>query len=207
VTSEPPNPAMAWDRLEPPSRAGDVARRRPLTVLPLQRRMVDELRVVDDDLPQADGATLLWLERDGDGWVAWAALLRDTEATPWVIAARSVRLVRPDPSLLRWLGTDAAALGSEGNPRPVEPMPRHLSCICREKSAESAYRAAEAGWATVDAVKRRTGAVFGECQGRRCESLIAGWLDLDAGDPQGRITSRPPLVPVPASVLAAFVDA
>ncbi len=198
------NPAMAWDRLEPPQRAGDVAQRRPLVVHELQRRHVDELLVVDDDLPQADGATLVWLERDGAGWVAWAAQLRHTEAIPWIVAARTVRLVRPDPSLLRLLGQDSGAVMVEGDPRAVEPMPRQLSCICRETSAESAYRAAESGWTTVDAVKRRTGAVFGECQGRRCEALIAGWLDLEAGDPRGRITPRPPLVPVPASVLAAF---
>ncbi len=206
MTSRPLNPAMAWDRLEPPQRAGDVAQRRPLAVRALERLRVDELLVVDDDLPQADGATLLWLEREDAGWVAWAARLRDTDATPWLIAARSVRLVRPDPSVLRLLGTDAAAVVIEGDPRTVEPMPRQLSCICREKGAESAYRAADAGWISVDAVKRRTGAVFGECQGRRCEARIAGWLDLDAGDPQGRITPRPPLVPVPASVLAAFAD-
>ncbi len=201
------NPAMAWDRLEPPQRAGDVARRTPLVVRPLRRRSVDELLVVDDDLPQADGATLFWLARDGARWVAWAALLRDAEAIPWIVSAPAVRLVRPDPALLRLLGADAAGVGVEGDPRPVEPMPRQLSCICRETSAESVYRAAEAGWTSVDAVKRRAGAVFGECQGRRCESRIAGWLDLVEDQFQAHITPRPPLVPVPASVLAAFADA
>ncbi len=173
------NPAMAWDRLEPPQRAGDVAQRRPLVVRPVQRRRVDELLVVDDDLPQAAGATLVWLEREPDGaWTAWAAQLRDAEATPWIVVAQTVRLVRPDPSLLRLLGPDAAAVAVEGEPRPVEPMPRQLACICREKSAESAHRAAESGWITLDAVKRRTGAVFGECQARRCEARIAAGLDL-----------------------------
>jgi hypothetical protein len=121
------------------------------------------------------------------------------------VTASHLHLVRPDPSLLRLIGADTAGVALEGAPRALEPMPRQLSCICREKSAESAYRSAEAGWVTVDAVKRRTGALFGECQGRRCETLVAGWLDL-RGDPLGQMTPRPPLVPVPASVLAAFAD-
>lgn len=202
------NPAMAWDRLEPPQRAGDVAQRRPLTVLPLRRARVDELLVVDDDLPQADHATLLWLERETHGaWTGWAATLDGERATPWVVTASNLRLVRPDPALLRLIGTDADGVLTEGSPRPLEPMPRQLACICREKTAESAYRAADAGWVTVDGVKRRTGALFGECQGRRCEALVAGWLDLQPNEPLGRMTPRPPLVPVPASVLAAFASA
>ncbi len=201
------NPAMAWDRLEPPQRAGDVAQRRPLIVLPLRRLALDELLVVDDDLPQAGGSTVIWLERETDGaWTAWAAIVDGERATPWLVTASRLRLVRPDPSLLRLIDAEAAGIRVEGPPRPLEPMPRQLSCICREKSAESAYRAAQAGWVSVDAVKRRTGALFGECQGRRCEALVAGWLDLAPGDPMGRMTPRPPLVPVPASVLAAFVD-
>jgi Sarcosine oxidase A3 domain len=199
------NPVMAWDRLEPPQRAGDVAQRRPLTVLPLERLAVDVLLVVDDELPQAHGATLVWLERETDGaWIAWASVLDGERATPWILSASRLHLVRPDPSLLRLIGFHASGVVVEGAPRPLEPMPRQLSCICREKTAESAYRSAEAGWVTVDAVKRRTGALFGECQGRRCEALVARWLDLDPGDALGRMTPRPPLVPVPASVLAAF---
>lgn len=201
------NPAMAWDRLEPPQRAGDVAQRSPLAVHPLRQLAVDDLLVVDDDLPQADGATLVWLQRRGDGWEAWAALLDGAQATPWLVSARRVHLVDPDPALLRLLGAEAAALRVDGDPRPVEPMPRHLACICREKTLESVYRAAESGWETVEQVKRRTGVVFGECQGRRCEALIAARLDLDPRDARARISPRPPLVPVPASVLAAFTAA
>ncbi len=207
MTSEGLDPRMAWDRLEPPQRAGDVAQRRPLTVLPLERVVVDELLVVDDDLPQARGATLVWLEREPRGaWTAWAALIDEERATPWLVTASRVRLVRPDPALLRLIGPGAAAI-VEGEPRPLEPMPRHLACICREKSAESVYRAAGAGWTSVEALKRRTGVLFGECQGRRCEALVAGWLDLEADDPLAQMTPRPPLVPVPASLLAAFADA
>ncbi len=201
------NPAMAWDRLEPPQRAGDVAQRRGLTVEPLRRLEVDELLVVDDDLPQVHGATVVWLEREPDGgWIAWAAVLDGERASPWVVAASRLRLVRPDPALLALIGP-AAEVAVEGSARALEPMPRQLACICREKSAETVYRAAEAGWTSVEAVKRRTGVLFGECQGRRCAALVAGWLDLAADDPLATMTPRPPLVPVPASVLAAFADA
>jgi Sarcosine oxidase A3 domain len=200
------NPAMAWDRLEPPARAGDVAQRRPLTVHPLRRLAVEELLVVDDDLPQADGATVFWLQPDGagSGWVAWAATLDGAVAVPWLVRAMRLRLRHPDPVLLRLVAEAPGAIAAEGPARAVEPMPRQLACICREKSLESLYRAAEAGWTTTEQVKRRTGAIFGECQGRRCESVIARRLDLEPVDPRARISPRPPLVPVPASVLAAF---
>jgi bacterioferritin-associated ferredoxin len=199
------NPAMAWDRLVPPERGGDVAQRTALQVQPLRRLEVDELLVVDDDIPQADGATLFWLERRGERWRAWAAKVEGAMATPWLIVASRLRLERPDPSLLALIDESEAEMG--GEPRPLEPMPRQLACICREKSAEEIYRSADQGWTTVDEVKRRTGVAFGECQGRRCAPIVAARLDQPAGARASTITPRPPLVPVPASILAAFVDA
>ena len=71
---------------------------------------------------------------------------------------------------------------------------------------EAIYRSADQGWTTVEEVKRRTGVAFGECQGRRCVAAIATRLDQAPGERGARITPRPPLVPVPASVLAAFAD-
>jgi len=202
------NSRMAWDRLTPPERGGDVSQRVPLRVATLRRLSVDELVVEDDDLPQADGATLFWLERRNPGWEAWAARIVGADATPWLVAAQRLHLVRPDPALLSLIGLDAgprnATITTSGSPRAVEPVPRQLACICRERSLDAVYRAAEEGWRTVDAVKRRTGAIFGECQGRRCRARIAERLDLDPSDPRAQITPRPPLVPVPASVLAAF---
>src|SRR5437660_632674 len=97
------NPAMAWDRLAPPERGGDVARRVPLQVESLRRLEVEELLVRDDDLPVA-------------------------------------------------------------------------------------------------------GVASGECQGRRCVAPTAARLDQQPGDRGARITPRPPLVPVPASILAAFAE-
>jgi hypothetical protein len=203
------NPAMAWDRLLPPERAGDPGQRASLVVGPLRRLSVDELLVVDDDLPQADGATLFWLRRANDAWQAWAARIEGSSAVPWLVTAASLRLERPDPSVTRLLETDAEAPSAAtiGEARPLEPMPRALACICRERSAEVVYRSMEAGWQTVEEVKRRTGSAFGECQGRRCVPVIAARLDQGTGDRGAAITPRPPLVPVPASVLAAFIDA
>jgi hypothetical protein len=215
----PANPVMAWDRLLPPERAGDVAQRRALTVEPLRRLSLDELLVLDDDLPQADGATLFWIRFEaaasagappGDGrWIAWAATLAGARATPWQVTARRLRLQRPDPVLVALIGDVPGAVleatvTAEGPPRAVEPVPRQLACICRERSLEVVYRAGESGWRSVDAVKRRTGAIFGECQGRRCRERIAARLDLDPQDRRAAMTPRPPLVPVPASILAAF---
>ena len=198
------NPAMAWDRLAPPERAGDVRQRLPLRVEPLRRLQIEELLVRDDDIPAADGATLFWLEERDGAWVAWAASIEGDRAVPWLIRAPRIRLERTDPSLRalapNGLGPDA------GDARPVEPMPRTLACICRERSVEAIYRSADEGWTTVEEVKRRTGVAFGECQGRRCVGPAARRLDQEEGDRGSRITPRPPLVPVPASILAAFAE-
>jgi bacterioferritin-associated ferredoxin len=196
------NPAMAWDRLAPPERAGDVAQRAPLHVEPLRRLELDELVVRDDDLPAAGGATLFWLEQRDDTWIAWAASINGDRAVPWLIRAARLRLERTDPSLRALLAGGVAP--DVGEPRPTEPMPRSLACICREKSVEAIYRSADEGWTTVEEVKRRTGVAFGECQGRRCVGPAAARLDQLAGDRGSSITPRPPLVPVPASILAAF---
>jgi bacterioferritin-associated ferredoxin len=199
------NPAMAWDRLLPPERGGEVTTRTPLTVAPLRRLDVLELLIVDDDLPQADGATCFWLDRLGDRWRAWAARIEGQEATPWLVTAPSLHLEQPDPALVALVAL-AGPLEPQvaGDARPLEPMPRALACICRETTAGTVYRSIEAGWATVEEVKRRTGAAFGECQGRRCVPVIAQRLEQAAGERGAAITPRPPLVPVPASVLAAF---
>jgi hypothetical protein len=193
----------AWDRLA-------LTEGTRLRVEPLRRVTFDELVVDDDDLPQLDGATLFWAWPDAGGWAARAVLLRDVVATPYAVRARRLRIERPDPNLALLLGIDQAAapasVSFSGEPRTMETPPRHLACICRLTPSEDIYAALEEGWRTVDEVKRATEACFGECQGRRCVPVIAMRLDLTPDEPRGRITPRPPLVPVPASVLAAFVD-
>ena len=80
------------------------------------------------------------------------------------------------------------------------------ACACRGISVDAAYRAIGAGWETADAVKRATRIGFGPCQGRRCIPWLAARLELEPDDPLAQITPRPPLVPVPISVLAAFAE-
>jgi bacterioferritin-associated ferredoxin len=195
------SPVPAWDRLAVPEGA-------TLLVAPLRHAEIEELTIVDDDLPQLDGASVFWAWPDGDGWAIRAVATRGTAATPWRVRAARLRIERPDPNLIRLLGIDPAnpppSVLISGEPRPTEQPPRHLACICRMTSAEQLYRAIEAGWSTVDQLKRATGTGFGVCQGRRCLPGVAARLDLSPDEPRGRMTPRPPLVPVPASVLAAF---
>jgi bacterioferritin-associated ferredoxin len=203
VIDAPLSALPAWDRLAAPD--GQA-----LKVGPLQRITFDELLIVDDDLPQLGAATLIWAWPVESGWAARAARIRGAAATPYAIRAARFRIERPDPNLLRLLGIDPAAPPSSvtivGEPRPLEPMPRHLACICRLTSGERVYRAIHHGWRTVDELKRATEAGFGQCQGRRCLSGLAHRLDLTPDQPRGNMTPRPPLVPVPASVLAAFAE-
>ncbi len=203
MSAHPLAPLPAWDRLAAPTTG-------TLNVQPLRRASVEELLVIDDELPQFDGATLFWAWADEDGWSARAALIVGEAATPFLIHAARLRLERPDPNLPRLLGIDPAApppsVSISGHPRVLERPPRQYACICRLTPTGQVYAAIEAGWRTVDELKRATGVAFGECQGRRCVDGLAHRLDLTPDQARGTITPRPPLVPVPASVLAAFVE-
>lgn len=193
----------AWDRLTVPE--GNR-----LVVGPLQRVEIPELVVLDDDLPQLDGATIIWAWPDEEAWQVRAARIEHGRATPYLVRAERLSVQRPDPNLARLLGIDPASPPPSvrwgGQPRPMEQPPRHIACICRLTSSERVYQAIHDGWRSVDEVKRATEAGFGQCQGRRCVAIVAHRLDLDPDEPRGNITSRPPLVPVPASVLAAFTE-
>ncbi|MGH2382562.1 MAG: (2Fe-2S)-binding protein [Candidatus Limnocylindria bacterium] len=178
-----------WERL----RAADG---RPLRVGAIRHIRVDTLRVVDGDLPDHDGATVFDAWTDGDRSVVRAASLRDDEVTPWELRAATIAIERSDGRLEALLaGSGVVATHGE-----LE----HQACACRGISVDAAYRAIGAGWETVDAVKRATRIGFGPCQGRRCIPWLAARLELDPHDPLAQITPRPPLVPVPISVLAAF---
>jgi len=203
MSDHPLAPLPAWDRLVPPDGT-------PLEVGPLRHASVDELWVIDDELPQFEGATLFWAWTEDGHWVARAAAIDGAHAAPIEIRAERLLLERADPNLLRLLGIDPgrppATVSITGGPRELEQPPRRYACICRLTSTEQVYAAIEAGWRTVDELKRATGVAFGECQGRRCVDGLAQRLDLTAQETRGNITPRPPLVPVPASVLAAFAE-
>lgn len=182
----------AWERL----RAVDG---HPLEVAPIRRLEVPVLRVDDGDLPEHDGATAFDAWTDADAVVVRAASIHGHAVTPWEIRAGRLAIERSDGRLEALLAGDGW-VAAEGE---LE----RLACACRGISVDAAYRAIGAGWDTVDAVKRATRIGFGPCQGRRCIPWLAARLELDPDDPLARITPRPPLVPVPISVLAAFAEA
>jgi bacterioferritin-associated ferredoxin len=182
----------AWERL----RATDAA---ALQIAPIRRLRVPELRVVDGDLPDHNGATVFDAWPEGDRVVIRAASVDGHAATPLEISAEQLSIERSDGRLEALL----AGAGTVAAPGELE----RLACACRGISVDAAYRAIAAGWETVDAVKRATRIGFGPCQGRRCVPWLAARLELDPGDPLAQVTPRPPLVPVPASILAAYVDA
>ena len=179
----------AWERLRAPDR-------RPLRVGSIRREEVERLRVVDGDLPDHDGATVFDAWHDERGTVVRAARIQDGRAMPMELHAGRLEIDGSDgrlEALLAGAGPVAAAGNLE-----------RQACACRGISTDAAYAAIGAGWETVDAVKRATRIGFGPCQGRRCVPWLAERLDLTAADPRAQITPRPPLVPVPVSVLAAF---
>jgi hypothetical protein len=178
-----------WERL----RASD---HRPLDVGSIRRLEVERLRVVDGDLPEQDGATVFDAWVSGAGAVVRAASVRETTVVPWEIVAGRLEIERSDGRLEALLVGGGVVVG--------EGELERQACACRGISVDVAYRTIGAGWETVDAVKRATRIGFGPCQGRRCVPWLAGRLELHPSDPLAQITPRPPLVPVPISVLAAF---
>jgi bacterioferritin-associated ferredoxin len=179
-----------WERLRAPDH-------RPLLVGPVRRVSVAELRVVDGALPDHGHAIVFDAWRDGGASVVRAAAVDGHEVQPWQIEAARLVIEGSDGRLEALLaGSGAVAVAGE-----LE----RLACACRGISTDAAYRAIGVGWATVDAVKRATRIGFGPCQGRRCIPWLADRLELDPADPLAQVTPRPPLVPVPISVLAAYI--
>jgi len=180
-----------WERL----RASDG---RSLAVAPIRRERSESLRVIDGDLPDHDGATVFDAWSEGHAVVVRAASVRDHDVTPWEIHAARLMIERSDGRL-------EALLAGSGVVAAAGELERQ-ACACRGISVDAAYRAIGAGWETADAVKRATRIGFGPCQGRRCIPWLAARLELEPDDPLAQITPRPPLVPVPISILAAFAD-
>lgn len=179
-----------WERLRAPDH-------RPLDVRSVERREVDVLRIVDGDVPDL-GATVFDAWTDADGYLVRAACLDDVSVTPYELRARRLAIEAGDGRL-------EALLAGSGTVATLGEL-EHLACACRGVAADVVYRAVSHGWETVDQLKRATRVAFGVCQGRRCVPWLAARLELDPDDPRAQVTPRPPLVPVPASVLAAFAQ-
>jgi bacterioferritin-associated ferredoxin len=178
-----------WERLRAPDR-------RPLRVLPLQRIELEVAHVSRGRLVELAATVFDAWTTDG-GYTLRAAQLDDIEVRPFDVRAAGLEITESDGRLEALL----AGSGPVASPGELE----HLACACRGVSADAAYRAIGSGWSTAEQVKRATRVGFGVCQGRRCVPWLAERLELPLDDPRAQIRPRPPLVPVPASVLAAFV--
>ena len=74
-----------------------------------------------------------------------------------------------------------------------------IICRCEEVSEEEILEAYESGADTVDAVKRRTRAGMGLCQGRTCRLLVSRILAKKKGETmadQIPPSFRPPVRPI-----------
>ena len=178
-----------WERLRAPDH-------RPLEIGPVRRVEVDEALVRDGDLPEIDGATVFDAWISDHGYVLRAARIDDVTVHPYQVHAQRLRIEDSDGRL--------EALLAGAGPIAVAGELERMACACRGVSVDAVYRAIGGGWSTVDAVKRMTRLAFGPCQGRRCVPWLAARLELEADDPRAQITPRPPLVPVPVSLLAAY---
>jgi hypothetical protein len=166
--------------------------------------------ILDGDIVEAEGATVIWAWRgDGGLYRLRAARIVGRTAVTYEIDAAALEVHARDDALARLLGFEPDATPPDVAwrwlERPVEAMPAaDPVCACKATPAEAVEAAIRRGWRTTDAVKRATKATFGACQGRLCSASIAARAGVDGRSALGRITPRPPLVPVPASILAAF---
>jgi hypothetical protein len=162
----------------------------------VERYERDLLLVVDGDLPELGGATVFDAWTDDDGVVVRAAAVDDVPVRPLEVRTARLEIIGSDGRL-------EALLAGSGEVAAAGELERQ-ACACRGISTDAAYAAIGSGWTTAETVKRATRVSFGVCQGRRCLPWLAERLELPLADPRAQITPRPPLVPVPASVLAAF---
>jgi NAD(P)H-nitrite reductase large subunit len=79
-----------------------------------------------------------------------------------------------------------------------------IICRCEEITKEEIVDAIRKGARSISAVKRRTGAGKGLCQGKSCGRLVARILNEEIGIPIRETipaTYRPPIRPIPVSDL------
>lgn len=82
-------------------------------------------------------------------------------------------------------------------------------CRCEEVTDEMVRQAVRDGARTIDAVKKRTRAGMGFCQGRTCRNLIARIIAEETGQDMARLTPptfRAPVRPVAISAIAGSAE-
>lgn len=80
-----------------------------------------------------------------------------------------------------------------------------IICRCEEVTVDQVRDAIARGAVTITAIKRRTRAGMGLCQGRTCEMLVAQILVAELSEPGSSFHPdriRPPVAPVTFGVLA-----
>jgi NAD(P)H-nitrite reductase large subunit len=84
-----------------------------------------------------------------------------------------------------------------------------LVCRCEEVSRETVEEAIRDGAITLDAVKRRTRAGMGLCQGRTCRRIVSSLITEIGAKPAQALsppTARPPVRPIPMDALVKGED-
>ncbi len=92
----------------------------------------------------------------------------------------------------------------------TDPRKREeLVCRCEDVSREIIEEAIRDGAVTLDAVKRRTRAGMGLCQGLTCRRIVANLITEIGSKPAQSLpppTVRPPVRPIPMDVLIKGED-
>ncbi len=86
---------------------------------------------------------------------------------------------------------------------------REIVCRCEEVTKEEIMEAMRAGADSLDAIKKRTRAGMGFCQGRTCKRLIARMLSAYYQMPVDRFlpgSIRIPVTPLSLGLIAATKD-
>lgn len=86
-----------------------------------------------------------------------------------------------------------------------------IVCRCEEVTKEEIIAAIKAGDTTLDAIKKRTRAGMGFCQGRTCRRLIAQLISAYSEIPVSPAASmessvRMPIGPLPLGLIADTID-
>ncbi|MEM2122448.1 MAG: (2Fe-2S)-binding protein [Candidatus Bathyarchaeia archaeon] len=86
-------------------------------------------------------------------------------------------------------------------------LKKRIICRCEEVSEEEILKAIKEGANDLDAVKRKTRAGMGLCQGRTCSRLIENIIHYNLGIPFediAPITVRAPIRPIPVKLLSGM---
>ena len=84
-----------------------------------------------------------------------------------------------------------------------------IICRCEDVTYGQIVEAIQAGFSTIEEIKRMLRCGMGACQGRTCERLIAQIVAAMTSVPVAQIaqaTARPPAMPTELAILAGEAD-